>query len=93
MNRIALALLATTLSAGFGPIASAADLPVKAPPPTAVAYNWNGLYIGAGIGARRSSEDGNVAVLQQGSEIQRMGLRSRNSGRPGQDDHARSARD
>jgi opacity protein-like surface antigen len=94
MRRIALAILATaSLSAAFVPFASAADMPVKAPPPRATAYNWNGFYIGAGIGARRTSEDRSVAVLQQGPEIGRMGLQSRNSGRPGQDDHARPARD
>jgi outer membrane immunogenic protein len=46
MKRLAIALLAVTgFSVGFASMASAADLPVKAPV-MAPAYNWTGFYIG-----------------------------------------------
>ena len=55
MKRLAIALLAVAgLSVGLGQIASAADLPVKAPvytvPVAAPAYNWTGFYVGAHAG-------------------------------------------
>ncbi len=46
-------LLAAVAAIGFGSVASAADLPVKAPIRTAVApevFSWNGFYIGANAG-------------------------------------------
>jgi opacity protein-like surface antigen len=55
MKRLAIALLAVTgLSMGSGQIASAADLPVKAPvykaPAIAPIYDWNGFYVGGHFG-------------------------------------------
>jgi outer membrane immunogenic protein len=47
MRRSVIALLAGALSFGAVQVASAADMPVKAPmAPVAVAYNWTGFYIG-----------------------------------------------
>jgi outer membrane immunogenic protein len=43
-----LAVIALLIAAPLG-VASAADMPVKAPPPPA--FNWNGFYIGAYAGA------------------------------------------
>src|SRR5215467_3338720 len=43
------ALLVTTLQ--FSGVASAADLPLKAPPaPAPVYYNWTGFYLGVNLG-------------------------------------------
>jgi outer membrane immunogenic protein len=55
MKRLALALLAAiSLSVGYGQIALAADLPVKAPiykgPHIAPIYDWNGFYVGGHLG-------------------------------------------
>jgi outer membrane immunogenic protein len=56
MKRLAIALLAATgLSVGFSQVASAADLPVKAPvyktpPMTAPVYSWTGCYLGVNAG-------------------------------------------
>jgi outer membrane immunogenic protein len=49
---IAVAAAASTLA--FAPIASAADLPLKAPvyapPPLTPVYSWSGFYVGGNIG-------------------------------------------
>jgi outer membrane immunogenic protein len=54
MKRLAIALLAVTgLSVGLSQIASAADLPVKAPvykAPVIVPFSWTGFYLGANLG-------------------------------------------
>jgi outer membrane immunogenic protein len=54
MSRFIGLLFASALAAGIGGLgaASAADLPLKAPPaPVAAAiYNWSGFYIGANVG-------------------------------------------
>jgi outer membrane immunogenic protein len=55
MRRLGLALLASTaLSLSIGGLvgsASAADLPLKAPPPPPVlAYSWTGFYVGVHLG-------------------------------------------
>src|SRR5262249_29876509 len=50
MNRLFLPILACAVRA-FGSVATAADMPVKAPvapaPAAIAAYNWTGFYIGA----------------------------------------------
>lgn len=52
------ALLAAVAVIGFGSIAAAADLPVKAPiakvPIVAPPYNWTGFYVGGNVGVGRS---------------------------------------
>jgi outer membrane immunogenic protein len=59
MKRLAIALLAVTgFSVGLSQIASAADLPVKAPVYKAPVYkaligstyNWTGCYVGGNVG-------------------------------------------
>ena len=51
MRRFQCALLAAVAVIGFASVASAADMPVKAPvAPVAVPYNWTGFYVGANIG-------------------------------------------
>src|ERR1700685_3901484 len=50
----------TALIAGalmFGNAASAADLPVKAPPPVVAPLSWTGFYVGGNIGAVRGDAD------------------------------------
>lgn len=44
-------LLSTVAALAFVGTASAADLPVKAPPVLAPAFTWTGCYLGANIGA------------------------------------------
>jgi outer membrane immunogenic protein len=60
MKRCAIALLAATvLSVGLSQIASAADLPVKAPvykaPAAVPVSDWTGFYVGASVGGRWDS--------------------------------------
>jgi outer membrane immunogenic protein len=60
MKRLAIALLAVTgLSVGSGQIASAADLPVKAPPMVAapLPWSWTGFYVGGHLGGGWGSKD------------------------------------
>jgi outer membrane immunogenic protein len=50
-NRLAPALIAAVCIGVFAPVASAADLPMKAPAPVvAPAPNWTGFYVGGNIG-------------------------------------------
>jgi outer membrane immunogenic protein len=53
VKRLVIALLAVSgLSAGAGQVASAADLPMKAPPmvATPVPFSWTGFYVGVNAG-------------------------------------------
>jgi outer membrane immunogenic protein len=53
MRRLSVALIAAVSTVAFTQIASAADMPVKAPAynaPVATAYNWTGCYIGGHVG-------------------------------------------
>ena len=63
-----LALHVTAVSLLIAGTASAADLrrpmPVKAPAPVAVGYNWTGCYVGAG-GGYGMCEPGNAATLDR----------------------------
>ncbi len=77
MRRLALALLAT---AAFTQIASAADLPMKAPVkavPMVAVYNWTGFYVGAHAGyAWGSSESvaiggSNIVLISQPTTVPR----------------------
>jgi outer membrane immunogenic protein len=50
-------------------IASAADLPVKAPPPAPVYYNWTGFYLGVNLGGSWGHQCADVFIngTDQGS--------------------------
>ena len=49
---------------GFAPVASAADLPLKAPAVPVAAHNWTGFYLGANAGYGWGGSTGNtIAVL------------------------------
>jgi outer membrane immunogenic protein len=66
MRRLQCALLATVAVVGFTSIASAADLPVKAPvykaPVEAAVHNWAGFYVGANAGYAWSAGEANYTV-------------------------------
>ncbi len=61
MRRLQCALLAAVAAIGLASVASAADMPTKAPvynaPVAAPVYNWNGFYIGGHVGVGRNSGD------------------------------------
>jgi outer membrane immunogenic protein len=59
MRRFQCALLAAVAVIGFASVASAADLPVKAPPPPppSPVYNWSGFYIGGNVGGAWGLQD------------------------------------
>jgi outer membrane immunogenic protein len=58
MRRLSIAAIAAASTVAFIQIASAADLPVKAPAaPVAVPYNWTGFYVGGNIGGGWRSRD------------------------------------
>src|SRR5690242_19913472 len=58
MKRLIPLLSAAAFATGLDSQATAADLPVKAPPMVAATvYNWTGFYIGAHIGAGWGTSD------------------------------------
>jgi hypothetical protein len=62
MRGLSTALTAAVSAVAFTQIASAADLPVKAPvAPVAAPYNWTGFYIGANIGGGWGNRDVNYS--------------------------------
>ena len=50
MRRFRSAALAAVAVVGFASVASAADMPLKAPVITPAAYSWTGFYVGANGG-------------------------------------------
>lgn len=61
MRCLTVALIAVISTAAFAPVGMAADLPVKAPPPAALPYNWTGFYLGiAGGGGWADSRHTNA---------------------------------
>ncbi len=50
-------IASAALMALFGGSAIAADLPMKAPPPPPVGFNWTGFYIGGFVGGATPSSD------------------------------------
>src|SRR5215475_3373637 len=53
MRRISIALFTIVSAVGMASLASAADMPTKAPayaPPVVAPYNWTGSYIGGHFG-------------------------------------------
>src|SRR5664280_2838938 len=73
MRRFHCAALAAVAVLGFTSVASAADMPVKAPPAPVVAplYNWTGPYIGIaggyGWGHSDQTDPGRPAPIGNGS--------------------------
>lgn len=59
MRRVRCALLAAVAAIGFASVASAGDVPVKAPAPVARAgyYGWTGFYIGGNLGGSWANND------------------------------------
>jgi outer membrane immunogenic protein len=68
-------LLATVATIGLGGVASAADLPVKAPVVFAPVDSWTGLYVGATIGGGlvNATIDDKNASLSDTAESYRKG--------------------
>src|SRR5450759_1855007 len=68
MRRLSVAFIAAVSTIGLTQVASAADMPVKAPitkaPIVAPLYDWSGIYVGGHIGylwgSTRVEEDGVV---------------------------------
>jgi outer membrane immunogenic protein len=50
MRRFHCAAFTAVAVIGFASVASAADLPVRAPVPVVAPYNWTGFYVGGNIG-------------------------------------------
>lgn len=60
MRRLSIAVIAAVSTVAFTQVASAADLPRKAPaytPPPAPVFSWTGFYVGVGVGARWMDSD------------------------------------
>jgi hypothetical protein len=58
MHRIRAVLMTTVSVIKFAPIASAADIPAKAPPPVSIplpVYNWTGFSVGGDVGDRNQA--------------------------------------
>lgn len=58
MHRIRAVLMTTVSVITFAPIASAADIPAKAPPPVSIplpVYNWTGFSVGGDVGDRNQA--------------------------------------
>ena len=71
MRRIHCATLAAVAVIGFASVASAADLPVKAPmytkaPVVAPLYNWTGFYIGLNAGYSWGRQDNDLVNVVTG---------------------------
>jgi outer membrane immunogenic protein len=65
MRRLSVAVIAAASAVAFMQIASAADLPVKAPryaPPLPPSYNWTGFYIGGNIGGSFGNADTDINI-------------------------------
>lgn len=67
-NRLSALLIGSIAAIVFGQIASAADLPAKAPvykapPPPPALYNWTGFYVGGNIGYGWGDVDHNANPL------------------------------
>ena len=61
-NRLISSLAWAAFSFVASGVAFAADMPVKAPPPSAPAapYNWSGLYVGGNFGGAWTSGNLNI---------------------------------
>jgi outer membrane immunogenic protein len=60
MRRLSIAVIAVTSTVAFTQMATAADLPVKAPvytPPPVHVFSWTGCYIGGNVGGLSADKD------------------------------------
>lgn len=65
LHRFPIALIAAVSAIAFTQIASAADLPVKAPryaPPLPPPYNWTGFYVGGNVGYSWGNTDSTILI-------------------------------
>ena len=64
MRRLSLAIIAGVSTIAFTQLASAADLPRKAPPapPPPPVFSWTGFYAGGNVGAAWSRSNVNYAA-------------------------------
>src|SRR5260221_3293174 len=71
MNRLSVALIAAISTIGLTGVASAADMPVKAPKRVVeAAFNWTGFYIGANAGyGRGKNQSGSIEALDPASAL------------------------
>ena len=68
MRRFQFAVLAAVATIGLGSIASAADMPTKAPiykAPVVAPFNWSGFYVGGNVGGAAISS-GQITELTPG---------------------------
>ena len=81
-NRLSALLIGGIAAVVFGQIASAADLPVKAPvykaPPPPPVYNWTGFYVGANAGWGWLRDNGNPYCINPSGELNGLGCRTTN---------------
>lgn len=74
MRCLAIALLVVASPVGLSQMASAADLPVKAPiykaPIAAPPYNWTGLYVGLNVGGSWGRQDNSLVNATTGVTLQ-----------------------
>jgi outer membrane immunogenic protein len=72
MRRSTIAAIAAVSAIAFTQIASAADLPRKAPaympPPLPVVYNWTGCYLGANVGGHWGRDEISTTTSPAGAE-------------------------
>lgn len=71
-HRLPAALIATISAIALTQIASAADLPRKAPaaaPPPAPVYTWTGCYIGGNVGGAWSRQTGDVVAVPAVNQV------------------------
>src|SRR4029079_16331400 len=70
MNRLSAALIAAVLAVAFTQIASAADLPSKAPPVVAPAAPiWTGWYLGLNAGGNWGTSDPTTTVIPNARNV------------------------
>jgi outer membrane immunogenic protein len=67
MRRLSIMGMAAASAIAFSQIASAADLPLKAPVYVPPAYSWAGFYVGANIGGGWGDRNVDYAINDLGS--------------------------
>src|SRR4051812_19165961 len=67
-------IIALAFTVALGNTATAADMPVKAPPAPAPVYTWTGCYIGGNIGWAKVSTHFDDSVLGDDGRLSRSGF-------------------